>query len=131
MGAWIQMNESLFKKVLDNRAELSNKGHRVNTIKAVNNLRINLDNLAKKGYGQDDLMNLMLKHSWIGIRESWLQGKLSPRHLTTTRAVSDVIEGLLDSTHIPKPDYAKKHAHANQVRQQGLDELEKMKRLLR
>lgn len=96
------MNEQMFQEVLDNRAEMSNKGQRVNTKRAVKMLRDSLDRLAEKGFDQDAMMNLMLKHSWRGIKEDWLQGKLSPRHLTTTRAVSDAIQPFVASTRITK-----------------------------
>lgn len=124
------INEELFTKVLANRATLSNKGKRINTKVAVERLRIKLDNLEAEGYDQEVLMNLMLDRGWLGIQKKWLT-MLKPRNLKAPRNLSGAVQGLVKHTAISKSNYQAKHAHANQVRQQGRDALEEMKRVLK
>ena len=125
------INEELFQKVLTNRAQLQNKGTRINTKVAVTRLRNKLEALTAKGYDQDAMMNLMLEKGWLGIQEHWLQGKLTPKHLTAPRSISDAIQPILASTRLPTSNYQKKHDHANQVRQTGRDALDEMNRVLK
>ena len=122
------MDEELFQKVLNNRAELSNKGKRINTKVAVERLRIKLDNLEAEGYDQEVLMNLMLDRGWLGIQKKWLT-MLKPRNLKAPRNLSGAVQGLVKHTAIPKSNYAQKHAHADQVRQSGLDALANLKNI--
>ena len=122
------MNEELFTKVLANRAELSNKKKRINTKIAVRNLRIKLGTLETEGYDLDAVMNVMLERGWLGVQKKWLT-MLKPRHLTTTRAVSEATDSLVRSTRIPKSDFAKKQMYADDVRKVGNDALARLKNI--
>jgi len=122
------MNETLFKKVLDNRAKLSNKSRRINTKRAVKMLRTRLIDLENEGYDQDKLMNIMLDRNWLGIKKAWLT-MIQPKHLHVHRSLSGAVQGLVKHTAIPKSNYAQKHAHANQVRQAGIDALANLKKI--
>lgn len=99
------INEELFQKVLANRSKLTHKGARINTKVAVSRLRITIENLVAKGYVEDDIMNLMLKESWIGVREHWLQGKLRTPDLSANKGVSDACSDLFKNTRVPLPNY--------------------------
>jgi len=124
------MNEELFQKVLDNRASLSPKKKRINTEIAVSRLRIKLNTLEADGYDQEVLMNLMLERGWLGIQKKWLTMLKLP-HLHAHTSLSSTVGAVLASTRIPKSNYAQKQAHADCVRQDGLDALANLKNITR
>ena len=123
------MNEELFQKVLDNRASLSSKKKRINTEIAVSRLRTKIETLVKKGYVEDDIMNLMLEKGWLGVAEDWLQKYLRVPNLTAPKNVTEAVEGLVEHTRIPRSNYKQKHDHAENVRRKGMEALAALKEI--
>jgi len=121
------MNELLFQTFLDNRASLSNKGRKINTALAIKMLRNKITIYDNEGYDIDMLINRSLEHSWFSI---FRHGEPKQKHLTAHKSLSGAIDGFIATTCIHTSNYQQQHDHAKQVRQQGLDEIEKMKRVL-
>ena len=134
------MNKELFQKVLTNRAQSKkhNKGVRINTKKAVKDLKGRLESLISEGYDDEVLMNLMLKRNWLSIKKKWLEGLIQAPDLTAPTSITGTLQELNRSTQMPTFNHKQKAAHEAQVRKDctvasefGLAELKRMKEMLK
>jgi len=130
------MNELLFQEFLANRIEVTGK-KKINTDRAVKSLRKKIHKWEVIGYNVDAILQHAIDLGWRGL---FLPKGMEPRqkHLQPHKSVQGAIDGLVKHTAIPKPNYAQKHAHANQVRvdasvaaEHGLSHLKRMKEMLK
>ena len=81
-----------------------------------------------EGYDIKLILDRSENNNWAGL---FRHGEPKQKHLHAPRSLSGTVQGLVKHTAIPKSNYAQKHAHANQVRQQGRKALDEMKRVLK
>ena len=120
------MSEELFNEFLSNRAEMF--GKKINTKRSVKSLVKKLEGWRVMGYNTDAILQHAIDVGWRGL---FLPQGMEPKqsHLKAPKHLPGVGH-LIQSTRIPRSNYAEKQKRAETVRQDGRDALAKMRSLL-